>query len=133
MRTLRLALLPGHYAICRLLAYAPLPAWATRGGFWSITHTADELSIVCLEKRVPPAATADRDWRCLKVVGPLGFGETGIIAGLTAVLAQVGVSVFVVSTYKTDYLLVKQAQLEVAITALANAGHSIAQQHASDR
>jgi hypothetical protein len=120
-----LELLAGSYAVVRLDAGERLPDWAGEGPFVSITRTDAELSIVCPQEAVPPAARAERGWRCLRVAGPLGFGMTGILAGLAGPLASSGVSIFVVSTYDTDYLMMQQRDLDRGIDALARAGHTV--------
>jgi len=122
---LTLELVAGRYAVCRLGASDPVPAWAEGGPFVSVTRTDAELSIVCPEEAVPPRASAERGWRCLRVVGPLGFGMTGILASLAAPLASSGVSIFVVSTYDTDYVMVQERDVERANDALARAGHTV--------
>jgi hypothetical protein len=122
---LRLTTLAGRLAVCRLAPDAPLPAWAS-SDFVSITRTADELSVICAESEVPEEATAERGWRALKVEGPLPFEATGIMAGLTRPLAEAGIPLFAVSTYDTDYLLVKDTHLEAASDALEGAGHAVA-------
>jgi hypothetical protein len=124
-RALTLELVEGRYAVCRLRPADPVPAWAEGGPFVSVTRTDAELSIVCPEEAVPAPASAERGWRCLRVRGPLGFGMTGILASLAAPLASSGVSIFVVSTYDTDYLMVQERDLERARDALARAGHTV--------
>jgi hypothetical protein len=124
-RSLNLELLAGAFAVCRLEADAPLPSWAASGGFVSLTRTDAELSIVCPQESVPPGVQAEAGWRCLRVKGPLGFGLTGILASLAAPLASSGVSIFVVSTYDTDYLMVQQRDLDRGVHALERAGHSV--------
>ena len=114
----RLELLPHVYAVCRLDSNAPAPDWATRGPFFSITRTVHELSVVCPENQVPDAVTKDGGWKVLMVEGPLDFSLTGVLASLTGPLAREGISVFALSTYDTDYLLVKEEQLAKAIQAL---------------
>ncbi len=123
--SLTLAFLPDRYAVCRLGGDDPVPDWAYSRGFVSITRTQQELSIVCLQDSVPPDVTCRRDWRCLKVDGPLGFGQTGVLASLAGPLAEAGVPVFVVSTYDTDYLLVSEPQATRAAEVLTDAGHRI--------
>ena len=123
---LTLELVAGRYAVCRLGASDPVPAWAEGGPFVSVTRTDAELSVVCPEEAVPAAVVAERAWRCLRVVGPLGFGMTGILASLSGPLASSGVSIFVVSTYDTDYLLVQERDLDRATDALERAGHRVA-------
>lgn len=115
---------PGQLAVCRLPADAELPAWA-RGAFLSLTRTRDELSIVCDAAGVPAEQTAQGPFRALRVVGTLDFALTGILAGLTAPLAAAGVPVFAISTYDTDYLLVRTERLGDAITALRSAGYEV--------
>jgi hypothetical protein len=124
-RELELALLPDEYAACRLAPDAPLPAWAEGDGFCSVTRTADELSVICRQERVPEAVEAVRGWRCLRVTGPLDFGLTGVAAALTAPLAAAEVSVLPVATYDTDYLLVRTDDLPRALAALRSAGHRV--------
>ena len=119
-----LDLLPDTFAICQLDPVAPIPDWA-QGEFVSITRTPDELSIVCRQKNVPDDVQAEREWRCLRVVGKLELSLVGVIAALTKVLADAGISVFVVSTFDTDYLLVTEASLDSAVETLRVAGHSV--------
>src|SRR5512134_1271532 len=120
-----LTLLPGRLAICRLHPEAALPAWAEGGAFCSVTRTKDELSVVSEEAAVPEGITANRGWRMLKLHGPVPFEETGILAALAAPLASSGLSIFAISTFDTDYLLVKDDALEAALRALRGAGHKI--------
>jgi hypothetical protein len=113
------------FAICRLGGDSPLPPWATASPFFSITRTAEELSIVCRQDAVPEGIVCERDWRCLRLAGTVPFSVVGVLASLTAPLAEAGVSVFAVSTFDTDYLLVKAADLERAVKALHGQGHNI--------
>lgn len=122
---LMLSVPPEPFAICRLEKDAPLPAWALRGRFVSITRTADELSIVCPESGVPQEIRAQRGWRCIKVQGPLDFSQTGILASLAEPLAEAGISLFAQATYETDYVLVEGQQLEKSLRVLSEAGHQI--------
>ena len=117
--------LPGEYAICRLSADAPVPDWAMQGDFCSITRTQEELSIVCAQDLISGSVEQEADWVCLKVIGPLDFNLTGILASLAGTLAEAGISVFAISTFDTDYLLVKRVSLAEAIDALSQAGHKI--------
>ena len=122
---MKIAVLPGRFAVGRLAADAPIPEWAKGGPFVSITSTADELSIVCLQESMPPDAQAERDFRAFKVEGPLDFSLTGLLANLSGALAAATISLFAVSTFDTDYILVRDADLERAIAALNAAGHQI--------
>jgi hypothetical protein len=122
---LTLLVLDGTFAICRLGGDSPIPSWAAAGHFFSITRTADELSIVCRQDAVPEGVVCERGWRCLRVAGAMLFSVVGVLASLTAPLAEAGISVFAISTFDTDYLLLKEKDFEKAIAALHHAGHSI--------
>jgi uncharacterized protein len=121
---LRISLLPRLLAVCRLAPDANVPSWV-RGAFTSVTRTADELSIVCDQDAVPADVQAERGWRGLKVLGPIPFELTGIAAALVAPLAEAKISVFLLATFDTDYLLLKEAVLERAVAILRDAGHEI--------
>jgi hypothetical protein len=125
MKGLNLCVLPGRLAICRLAPDAPVPERPAGAEFWSVTRTSDELSIVLPEEHVPAGGEAETGWRCLKVKGPLDFGLTGILASLATPLAKAGVSIFALSTYDTDYVLVKDSDLEEAKRALSAGGHRV--------
>jgi len=122
---LTLSSLPDLLAICKLSSRHKIPDWATRSRFSSITRSPDELSIVCAQADVPAGVDCEPDWRCLKVDGPLDFALTGILAALSTVLAGAGISIFALSTYETDYLLVKAEKLAQAIQVLEAAGYRI--------
>lgn len=115
----------GAFSICRLDSAGPVPGWATRGPFFSVTRTADEMSVVCPSEDVPPGVVCEAGWSCFKVHGPFDFALTGILNSLTMPLAEARIGIFALSTYDTDYLLVKQADLEQALHALERAGHRI--------
>jgi uncharacterized protein len=121
-----LSLLPGGFAVCRLPAAAPLPRWVSRSSrFFALIRTPDELCAVCVEMEVPETVQAESGWRLLRVRGPLDFSLVGVLASLALPLAHAGVSIFALSTYDTDYVLVRQADLERAAEALAQAGHRL--------
>jgi uncharacterized protein len=124
-RPLTLELLPDVFAICRLGADAPLPAWAARGPLLSITRTYEELSIVCIEQGVPEGVQKEGNWKCFRVAGTLAFSQVGILASLVTPLAEAGISAFAVSTFDTDYMLVRVEMLDTAATALGRAGHDV--------
>ena len=114
-----LSLLPETLAVVRMAAGAALPGWIDWSDpFVTVSRTRDELSIVCPEARLPTDAQAERGWRGFKVEGPLDFALTGILARLAAPLAEAGISIFAISTYDTDYLLVRAADLEAATAVL---------------
>ncbi len=123
--TLTLEILTDELAVCRLPIEAPVPNWAWSGELTSITSTDEELSLVCAAESVPGTVTHTAGWRALKVRGPLDFGLVGILAGISGALAAAGVSIFAISTYDTDYILVGGAELEAAVKALSKAGYEV--------
>ena len=125
-RPLTFTLLPGTLAVCRLDPAAAIPAWAAAAGpFASITRTADELSIVCPDSSVPPGTVSASGWRALKLEGPFDFSVTGLVASFSGALAEAGISLMVVCTYDTDYLLVRGLDLDRTIAALEAGGYRI--------
>ncbi len=118
---LSLEWVPGRFAVCRLGAQEPVPEWAlvdVSAGLLSVTRTDRELSIVAAEDQVPASARAERGWVAMRVGGTLDFGLVGILSRFTGALADAGISVFVVSTYDTDVLLVKATDADRAVEAL---------------
>lgn len=124
-RHFELSLLPERFAISRLSADAPVPVWATQGSFFSVTRTGDELSIVTELSRVPATVKSQSGWRVLKVHGPFVLSEIGVLSALASPLTDAKISLFAVSTFDTDYLLVASETLSAAIVALERAGHTI--------
>lgn len=113
------------YAVVRLEPDAALPDWAQRGHFRSVTRSDDEMSIVCRQEDVPLDASAERGWVCFKVEGPVDFSLTGVVTSLVAPLADAEIPIFLISTFETDYLLVREHDLHRAVEALTLAGHSV--------
>ena len=113
-----LSILPGLLAVARLNPAGDIPQWGTDGAFFSITKTKDELTIVCPEEAVPKDVKVEKGWRCIKVEGPLDFALTGVLSSLAQPLAQAKISIFAISTFDTDYLLVKQENLKKALEIL---------------
>ncbi len=124
-RSYELVVLQRRFAICRFGPSALVPGWVDGGAFWSVSRTPDELSIVCQESLIPSGVTAERGFSCLKVVGPLEFSTVGVLASLTSALAAAGISLLAVSTFDTDYLLVRQTDLPDAIDTLRESGHVV--------
>ncbi len=125
MGSLKLKFIPGRYAICRLGGGSAVPQWAASGGFFSITRTEDELSVVCEEGNVPDGVLCAGGYAALKVQGPLDFSLTGILSSLSAVLAEAKISIFALSTYDTDYILVRESDKAAAAKALISAGYEV--------
>lgn len=120
-----LVVLDETLAISRLSADALLPEWAKGGRFLSFTRTPDELSVVCCEWQVPLDVKSERGWRCLRVSGTLDFAAVGILASLIEPMARAGIPVFVVSTFDTDYLMIKDIDFDRTVAALRDAGHTV--------
>lgn len=117
---LTLAVMPVSLAVVRLNAVSNVPLWAMEGSdFFSMTKTQDELSVVCAEDKVPQGVKVEKGWRCLKVEGPLDFGLTGILSSLAQPLAEAKISIFAISTYDTDYIMIKKENLQKAVAILA--------------
>ncbi|PLS82320.1 MAG: hypothetical protein CYG60_24730 [Actinobacteria bacterium] len=122
---LKLKVLDGRMAVCRLSPDFEVPGWASAAGFFSVTRTADELSVVCPEGDVPDGVRSEGGWCVLQLEGPFEFSEVGVLASVVAPLAEAGVSIFALSTYDTDYVLVKEEGLDLAVSALRGRGHEV--------
>jgi hypothetical protein len=125
MTTYTLSVLPLRLAVCRLPAEDPVPVWATAGAWWNVARTFDELSIICAAEAVPDDVPVDCDWAVLQVAGPFDFTVTGVIAQLSAPLAAAGIPILSVSTYTTDYVVVKEERLASVVQVLGQAGHIV--------
>ena len=123
---MNLFLSPERFAVCQLPSDASIPTGVpARANFLSITRTSEELSIVCLESSAPAGVKQEPGWRMFKVEGPLDFGLTGVLADIARPLAEASISIFSIATFNTDYVLVKDAQVTEAVTALQAAGHTV--------
>ena len=120
---MNLQIIPGAFAVCRPDSLSGLP---TQDDFWFLSRTDEEISLVCREESVPEnCPKAETGWRMLRVQGPLDFSLTGILARLSGILAENEIPLFAVSTFDTDYLLVKSVHFARAVEALRAAGHSV--------
>jgi uncharacterized protein len=128
MPNLNLSLLEGCFAVVQLDAKSPVPTWALQGEFFTVSRSGEELSIVCPESNVPEnsALRLERGWACLKLQGPFEFSLTGILLSVLEPLAKAQVGIFAISTFDTDYVLIKNDSLETAIVALEQVGHRVA-------
>jgi len=124
-RTLTLSLLPLDLCVCRFAAGAEIPQWATQSEFFCVMRTAEELSLVCPLDAAPAEAAGACVWRALKLHGPFAFDETGILESVLQPLALAGVGIFALSTYDTDYVLIREPQMAVGIAAIRAAGHAV--------
>jgi hypothetical protein len=130
---MKLSVLSSTFSVCRLPPDTPgIPDWVRRDLFWTVTRTSDELSIVCAAEGVPAVDISgisdvlglkvESGWRIIRVEGPLDFSLTGILASIANPLAQAKISIFAISTFDTDYVLVREEKLTAAREALVGAG-----------
>ena len=116
---LTLEKLDQRFSICRLPGNAPVPAWASGEGFWSVTSSEEEVSIVCSEHQVPEEIEQETGWKAFRVKGLLDMSLTGVLSSLVQPLADAEISVFTISTFNTDYLFVKAERYQDAQSILA--------------
>jgi hypothetical protein len=124
-----ISVLPDELAICRLDPGGPIPAKPGRGPLWSLTVTPDEVTVICSAADAPRGARVETGWRALKVEGPLEFEIVGILDSLLQPLVDARISVFAISTFDTDYVLVRARDVRPASTALRVAGHTVETAH----
>ena len=122
---LEFSFVPGVFAICKLSAASPIPDWALKGPFVSVTRTVEELSIVCLADNLPRDINSESHWTCFKIQGPFAFTQTGILAAFINPLAANAIPIFAISTFDTDYVLIKEEYAGFALQTLQQAGHQI--------
>lgn len=125
MDKLKLKLLKDMYGVCRLNNNSKIPEWGAKGEFSSITRTEDELSIVCLQNNIPEGIQCEKSWEVFKIEGPLDFSLIGILSAISSLMAEKGISIFAISTYDTDYILIKDKDLNKAIEVLSNDKYEI--------
>ena len=124
-KILTMKLIKEKYGVCRINPNELIPEWAQNSDFFSITKTCDELSIVCSQDDIPNDIQCEKDWKILKIEGPLDFSLVGILASISTILAQKGISIFAISTYDTDYILVKNKDIDNAIESLIKERYEI--------
>jgi len=122
---IKLKQLDGVYAIAQLSHHDEIPKWVDGSGFVNISRTDDELSLVCLEERVPAEVKIDGGWICFKFLGPFAFGEAGVILSVIRPLSENGIGIFVVSTFNGDVLLLKHSDVENALKLILESGHIV--------
>lgn len=124
-KKLTLKLLKDKYSVLRLNKNDEIPKWIFNEEFFSITRTEDELSIVCLQDKVKEYIKCERNWRILKIEGPLDFSLIGILSKISTLMANNNISIFAISTYDTDYILIKEETINRAIEVLENSNYNI--------
>lgn len=124
MKKPKLTLLTESFTLHRLAADAPIPEVVLESPFFSVVRTPDELSLVVPEGLVLSGTRREPGWSCIKVLGPLDFGLTGILAGISTILAGEGISIFAVSTFDTDYIMMKKKVVLQAVKTLEKSGYA---------
>jgi uncharacterized protein len=131
---LKYRVLNERLAVCRAAADAPIPAWAQVAEFFGVVRTTEELSIVCPQNRIAPSVLeqtraglkVEAGWTALKLEGPFPFSMTGVLASFVQPLAEAQIPIFAISTFDTDYVLVKEEDLQRALAVLHAVGHESA-------
>ena len=124
-KNLAFSVLPDKLAVYRFDPQVAIPDLSAASSFFSITRTQDELSVVCAENDLGPEVQCEKGWRCIKLHGPFNFSETGILSSMVHPLAKAAVPVFAISTFDTDYLLIKATDLKTALKVLTREGLKI--------
>ena len=119
MDKMNLVLLPSKYAVTKFEYYPQTLTIPDFANFFSLTITASEISLVCEEELAPSGGNSEKGWRCIKLEGIIDFSLTGILMSILAPLAAAKIGIFAVSTFNTDYVLVKSESLDAAIAALS--------------
>lgn len=122
---MKLKLFLEEYAVCRLNSNSKMPTWIDTKNFYSITKTDDELSVVCSNNNIPSDVKSEKEWRILKILGPLDFSLIGILSKISGLLADNKISIFAISTYDTDYILIKENDIKNACKILNCNGYEI--------
>ena len=118
-----LSILDETYIIHKLAQSTNLPEELIECEFSSLSNSQEEMSLVCPEQMLIQSENSSPNWKCLKVAGPLDLNLTGILAGLSDTLANAKISIFAISTFETDYVLIQKQVLETAKSALKSAGY----------
>lgn len=126
-QALKIRFLDGRYAVARLNADADVPPWLNGSGFQAVIRADDELTLVCLEDRVPSGVDVENGWVCLRTIGPFPFDAAGVVQSLIAPLSANGIGVFVICTYDGEHVLIPAQELDGAIRYLEDAGHQVDQ------
>ncbi len=118
--------LPGEYAICRLAPESSIPDSPEDAKFCSVTVTEAEISVVCESSHVPAGCqTTDADWGIVYIDAQMDLDIVGVLAKLLAPLRKAGISIFAISTFDTDYVLIRKSKLPVALNVLRSVGYDV--------
>ena len=120
-KNMKLKTLPYELTVCKL---RPETKADLSADFFCLMKTDEEISLVCRTEQTPEETAAREDgWRAFRIEGVLDFSLTGILSAISGILAENGIGIFAVSTYNTDYILVKAENLVKALDVLREAGY----------
>jgi hypothetical protein len=122
---LLIRLVDAEYAITRLNIGTPLPEWLMGPGFWTVSSSREEMTLVCRAARIPPGVQSSGGWRCLRIEQHFSFEVPGVLASVLNPLSEAGVGIFANSTFSTDYVFIMGSDLDKAVAALKAHGHDI--------
>lgn len=120
---MRLCEIPGRFGVARLDAKASIPDWFDGKGLSALVRSDDELTLVCLEDRIPQEVEAEKGWACFRSLGPFAFDEAGIVAALVSPISKAGIGVFVLCTFDGEHILCPKPDFERAKDILTAEGH----------
>nr|WP_319390977.1 ACT domain-containing protein [uncultured Cohaesibacter sp.] len=123
--SLNIRVVPGRYAVCRLDTDAAVPDWLQGSGFKAVVCSEDEVTLVCLETRVPRGIPSETGWACLRTIGPFPFDTAGIVKSLIDPLSRNDIGVFVICTFDGEHVLIPSHKLDAAKKHLEAAGHTV--------
>jgi len=118
-----LSILSETFTIHKFSPDASIPEKILKSNYYSVSKTENELSLVCSEIIEVESLQSSKGWKCIKVRGPLDFNLTGILAGISGILAKGDISIFAISNFDTDFILVRSQDLSSAKTKLRQAGY----------
>jgi hypothetical protein len=122
---LLIRLVDAEYAITRLNIGTPLPEWLMGPGFWTVSSSREEMTLVCRATRIPSNVQSSGGWRCLRIEQHFSFDVPGVLASVLNPLTEAGVGIFANSTFSTDYVFIIGSDLDKAVVALKAHGHEI--------
>ncbi|MDQ0320828.1 hypothetical protein QO002_002966 [Pararhizobium capsulatum DSM 1112] len=124
-RKLLIRLVDAEYAITRLTIGSQLPDWLPGAGFWAVSSSREEMTLVCRAARIPSSVQSSLGWRCLRIEQHFAFDVPGVLESVLTPLAAAGVGIFANSTFSTDYIFISGSSLDTAVEALKAHGHEI--------
>lgn len=122
---MKLELFKGNYAVCNLESNVSSPIFVNTNDFYYITNIENQLSLICLDDNIPEDINTDKEWKVLKVLKPLNLYIVGILNKIEKILEDARINIFEISTFDSDYILVKSKDIEYACKALTCNGYEI--------